>query len=114
MIRVLFKDSTGNEIAVASGIFVAGKNGSTYFTGASLEQYMRLCPNELLVWEAIRMLHAMGAGDLIFGGVAPYKRKFGTTYAYLPVMVFSRYPFLLDFRTRIKKLYQNLLTNPKH
>lgn len=59
--------------------------------------------------EAMRKLHSQGAGDLILGGVAHYKKKFNPTYAFVPVMIFSRYRVLFDVRRRGKELYARLM-----
>ena len=68
---------TPDRLSIASGIFAYIPGGTaTYFTAASLEDYMHLCPNELLVWEAMSLLHNEGVNDLILGGVAHYKKKY--------------------------------------
>lgn len=105
MLKVLGKDETGIEQCMSTAIFCPGKNASSYFTGASLRQYMKYCPNELMVWEGIHLLHEKGYGDLIFGGTAHYKKKFGTSYAYLPVMVFTPYTILFSLRYHAKIFY---------
>jgi hypothetical protein len=109
MLQVIGKDDNGNEVSMSSGIYAFGRNGSTYFTAGSYHRYMSHCPNELMVWEAIQRLHKLGAGDLIFGGVAHYKKKFDPTYAFVPVMIFSRYQVLLNIRRRGKLLYARLM-----
>ncbi|MCR5444440.1 MAG: peptidoglycan bridge formation glycyltransferase FemA/FemB family protein [Bacteroidales bacterium] len=109
MLQVIGKDDCGNEISMSSGIYAIGRNGSTYFTAGSYQRYMSHCPNELMVWEAMRQLHSRGARDLIFGGIAHYKKKFDPTYAFVPVMIFSRYRILLDLRRRGKLLYARLM-----
>ncbi len=101
---------TPDGISIASGIFAYIPNGTaTYFTAASLEDYMHLCPNELLVWEAMRILHQEGVGDLILGGVAHYKKKYAPKLAFVPVIIFSRYSILLNARKNIKRVYQRLM-----
>lgn len=105
MIQVLGTADDGIEHVMASAIFCIGSAASTYFSGASNEKYMKYCPNELMVWEGLKLLNKQKAGDLILGGVAPYKRKFGSTYAFLPMMVFSRYKFLGNMRSLLKNLY---------
>ena len=109
MLQVVGPDDNGQEVSMSSGIYVPGRNGSTYFTAASYQRYMSHCPNELMVWEAMQELHRQEAGDLILGGVAHYKKKFNPTYAFVPVMIFSRYRILLDFRRRGKELYARLM-----
>ena len=101
---------TPNGLSIASGIFAYTPGGTaTYFTAASQEKYMHLCPNELLVWEAMCILHKVGVGDLILGGVAHYKKKYNPFLAFVPVVIFSRYSFLLNTRKKIKYLYQRLM-----
>lgn len=109
MLQVVGPDDNGQDVPMSSGIYVPGRNASIYFTAASYQRYMSHCPNELMVWEAMRELHSQGAGDLILGGVAHYKKKFNPTYAFVPVMIFSRYRILLDFRRRGKALYARLM-----
>lgn len=106
MLQVIGVADDGEQHVMASSIFCIGKAASNYFSGASNEIYMKYCPNEIMVWEAIKILHQRGAGDLILGDVAPYKKKFGSLYGYLPMMVFTKYPLLKDSRVRLKKLYK--------
>lgn len=108
MLQVVGKNEAGEDISMASGIFANGRAGSTYYTGASYQQYMRYCPNELMVWEAICVLHERDAGSFIFGGVDPYKKKFGSSYAYIPVMIFSRFVFLQKVRRLLKRGYEKM------
>lgn len=111
MLEVVTPDS----LSIASGIFAYTPNGtSTFFTAASLEDYMHLCPNELLVWEAMRFLHNEGVGDLILGGVAHYKKKYAPSLTFVPVVIFSRYSVLLNMRKNIKQLYQRLMYRGKN
>lgn len=105
MLQVLGTAEDGEQHIMASSIFCKGKAASTYFSGASKEIYMKYCPNELMVWEGIKILHQEGAGDLILGDVAPYKKKFGSLYGYLPIMVFTKYPWLTGIRGQLKKMY---------
>ena len=105
MLQVIGTADDGEQHVMASSVFCVGKAASTYFSGASKEEYMKYCPNELMVWEALKILHERGAGDLILGDVAHYKKKFGPRYGYLPMMVFTKYPFLRDIRRNVKKLY---------
>jgi hypothetical protein len=114
MLKVMGNDENGHAECMSTAIFCPGKSASTYFTGASFRQYMKNCPNELMVWEGMRLLNERGAGDLIFTGIAHYKKKFGTSYAYLPVIVFTQYTFLFTLRNRLKKLYGTMRNVIKH
>lgn len=114
MLKVMGNDEHGEEQCMSTAIFCPGKTASTYFTGASFRQYMKYCPNELMVWEGMRLLHEKGAGDLIFTGIAHYKKKFGTSYGYLPVIALTPYTFLFNLRNGMKKLYGNIRNSFKH
>lgn len=108
MLQVLGTADDGLQHVMASSIFCIGKAASTYFSGASKEIYMKYCPNELMVWEALKILNQSNAGDLILGDVAHYKKKFGPMYGYMPMMVFTKYPFLKGIRGRLKRFYLKL------
>lgn len=108
MLQVIGTADDGEQHVMASSVFCVGKAASTYFSGASKEVYMKFCPNELMVWEAMKILRQKGSGDLILGDVAHYKKKFAPQYGYVPMMVFTKYPFLKDIRGRLKKLYLKL------
>lgn len=109
MLQVVGTDDDGKETSMASGIFAIDKGICSYFTSGSYQRCMHFCPNELMVWEAISQMHRLGATDLIFGGVGHYKKKFNSEYAFVPVMIFSRYKVLLGLRKRIKSIYQRLI-----
>ena len=110
MLQVIGKDTDGNEVVMSSCIFAYGKAGSSFFTSASYQKYMRYCPNELMVWEAMRVLRAKSAGIIDLGGIADYKKKFGPVYAMIPMMTFSKYKVLHGAYTKFKKAYAWLLS----
>lgn len=113
LVQVIGADENGRDIPMASGIFASGKAGSSFFTAGSYHKYMNQSPNELLVWEAVRRLHERGAGDLIFGGTAHYKKKFNPQLAVIPVMVFSRFRFLTTVYAKFKRLYARWVSKSK-
>lgn len=109
MAEVIAPDDDGNSQSISSGTFVLDNKVGSYFTAASYQRFMHLCPNELMMWEGIRAMHARGCSSLILGGVAHYKKKFDPILAFVPVMVFSKFKFLVNIRMHIKKLYQRLI-----
>ena len=117
MLQVVSPSEEGKPAEVlSSAIFGIGNHASTYFTGASFRQSMHLCPNELMVWEGMRILNEHGAHNLIFGGTAAYKKKFGTHYAYVPTMIFSRYVwlprlwnFLKQFKSTLRRFSSSII-----
>ncbi len=108
MLQVLGNDENGVEQVMSSAIMCIDKGECIYWTGGSYKRYQKYCPNELMVWEGMRILHERGAGDLNFGGMASYKLKFGTKYAYVPRMTFVRYPWMLNSVENLKRYYHKL------
>ena len=107
MLQVFGNDENGIEQIMSSGIFCIDKGQCMYWTGASYQRYQKYCPNELMVWEAMRLLHQRGGGILNFGGMATYKQKFGTVYEYVPRIIFSKYEhsMLVHLRAIMKAIY---------
>ena len=105
MIQVLGNDDRGAEQVMSSALFFIGEEETIYNTGASFQRYQKFCPNEIMVWDAIRILKERGVRALNFGGMANYKLKFGTIYAYVPRLIFSKYNFIDKFRNIAKRMY---------
>lgn len=105
MLEVLGNDENGKEQIMSTGIFCIDKGQCSYWTGASFQRYQKYCPNELMVWEAMRLLNQHGGGELNFCGMASYKLKFGTRYAYVPRIYFAKYSILINLIPTIKKTY---------
>ena len=109
MLECVGKDENGKEQIMSSGIYCIDKGQCAYWTGASYKRYQKYCPNELMVWEAMKRLSARGAGDLNFGGMATYKLKFGTVYGYVPRLKFAKYVFLLNWTSDLKIIYHKIV-----
>lgn len=107
MLEIIGKDETGTDQIMSSGIFCQDKGQCIYWTGASYQRYQKYCPNELMVWEAMCKLHELGAGELNLGGMATYKRKFGSQYEYVPRIAFAKYSWMLRVLPWIKKQYHH-------
>lgn len=107
MLEVIGKDDNGVEQVMSTGIYGLDKGQCIYWTGASYQRYQKYCPNELMVWEAMRLAHQRGGGILNFGGMATYKLKFGTVYEYVPRIAFAKYPWMLSILPWLKKQYHN-------
>lgn len=102
------EEDPDKEVVMSTGIFCPGKVESIYWTGASYQRYQKYCPNELMVWEAIRLLQKDNAGGLNFGGMANYKLKFGTIYAYVPSIHFTKYEFVYKIKIIAKNIYHKI------
>lgn len=107
MLEVIGMDHNGVEQIMSSGIYCLDKGQCVYWTGASYQRYQKYCPNELMVWEAMRLLNQRGGGELNFGGMATYKLKFGTFYEYIPRISFAKYSWMLNILPWLKLQYHN-------
>lgn len=105
MIKVVGNDENGVMQNMSSGIFCIDKGECSYWTGASYQRFQKYCPNELMVWEAMRIMNEKGAGELNFCGMANYKLKFGTVYAYVPRLIYSKYDCIYKAKNFAKKMY---------
>lgn len=103
MLECRGKDDNGVEQVMSTGIFCIDKGESIYWTGASFQRYQKFCPNELMVWEAMKLCNQRGAGILNFGGMATYKLKFGTVYEYVPRINFIKHKWVYV----VKRMAQN-------
>lgn len=69
------RDTQGT--VIGANIYVMDNHFATFWGGASLREYQKLCPNELLMEEGILRLQARGIETLEFGGGGKYKEKYG-------------------------------------
>lgn len=109
MLEVLGPTEDGQLQSMSSCIFTIDKGVCSYFTAASYQRFMHYCPNELMAWEGIKHLNNLGCTTLILGGLAQYKRKFSPIYAFVPVMIFSRFKFMNNARVIFKRIYWRII-----
>lgn len=92
------------EIA-ATGLFPAEKNMAVFWGGASYQKFQNQCPNEPLIWEAIKIWRRRGVKTFDMCGVRSYKLKFGPVVYVKPRIIFAKYHFLIIAKRLMKKLY---------
>lgn len=89
---------------LATGIF-PGNSTMAYFWGAASWRETQLyCPNEPLVWHAIKYWQARGTKAFDFGGAGEYKRKYGGHRISVPWFRKSKYPGLETLRAIASKV----------
>lgn len=108
MLQVLGKDENEKMQVMSSGIWIIGKSQTIWFTASSYQRYQKYCPNELMNWEAMLLLHRMGCLRANTGGMASYKGKYGSILEYVPRMIFRKTPYVILPDEVIKKLYIQL------
>ena len=110
MLECIGPVESGKEEVMSTGIFCLDKGQSVYWTGASFQRFHKYCPNELMVWEAMRIAHQRGAGLLNFAGMASYKLKFGTVYEYVPRLSFTKFPMVRWTKDFLQHAYFDIRT----
>ena len=109
MAQTIGNNENGEQQVMSSAIFCFDKGECTYFTSGSFSQYLKkYCPNESMVWEAIKLLHQKGAGQLNFGGMNSYKLKYGSTYAYVPRLYIYKFKIVKNLKVFALKSYHKL------
>lgn len=108
MLQVIGEDEDGKRQIMSSGIWIVGKSQTIWYTASSYQRYQKYCPNELMNWEAMLLLHRLGCHCANTGGVALYKKKYGSKLEYIPRMIFRKTPFTILPDEIIKSLYVKL------
>ena len=102
---LLLEAVTPDGAIAATGLFPGEKNIAIFWGGASYQKYQNLCPNEPLIWEAIRMWKSRGTKVFDLCGIRPYKLKFGPVLYTKPRLIFAQHTILISLKKLIKKIY---------
>lgn len=95
---------------VATGLFICNQNLAIYYGAASYGEYQKMCPNELLMYEAIKQMSELGIREMEFGGGRTYKEKYGPISFVKPCIVAAKYPLFISAKNLAKKSYYGLRT----
>lgn len=102
MLQTLGQDENGIEQVMASSIFCHDKGESVYWTSGSYAQYLKkYCPNEIMFWEALKILQQRDVQELNLGGMLSYKLKYGSTYAYVPRFYYYKYKSVYKLKVSV-------------
>lgn len=99
-------DSDGT--CLATGVFVGDNKLAYFWGGASYTKYQNLCPNEPIIFEAIKYWKKRGYTDLDLGGIRKYKEKYGPDYFEKPKIIVSKYQGVIEFKGFAKKVYYGI------
>lgn len=100
------KSAEGN--CLATGIFVGQNKLAYYWGGASYSKFQNLCPNEPLIYEAIKIFKSMGYNEFDLGGIRKFKEKFGPDYFEKPKIIASKFKGLIELKKMAKKTYYGI------
>lgn len=90
---------------MATGIFLGDGNLAFFWGGASYRKYQKYCPNEPLMYEAIKYWKKKGIAEFEFGGRSKYKEKYGPVSYDKPKIIASKYKSLIVLKQAAKKMY---------
>lgn len=89
-------------------IFILHNGIGFYWGASSWREYQKLCPNEILMFEGIKILKERGCKQLEMEGIRPYKEKYNPIQYSKPKLVFAKFPIIITFKGWAKKLYYGL------
>lgn len=95
-------------VVIATIIFVLHNGMAFYWGAASYREYQKLCPNELLMFEAIKQMKVKGVTLLEMEGIRSYKEKYNPVRYSKPKVMMAKYPILISMKNISKKLYYRL------
>ena len=104
--KLLLLEAISSEgVCMATGIFVGDNHLAYFWGGASYSKFQSLCPNEPIIYEAIKYWKRRGCTDFDLGGIRKYKEKYGPDYFEKPKIIMSKYPLLMTVRGMAKRSY---------
>lgn len=106
MLALYAIDESGESIA--SSFYVYDNHFAFYAGAASYKEKQILCPNEPLMWEAIKELKKRGVKQLEFGGGRRYKEKYGPKSIVKPQIIAAKYFGIIEAKDMAKKLFYGL------
>lgn len=101
LLRALDKEG----LCIATGIFPSFKDVMFFWGGASWRDAQHLCPNEALIWYAMRYWKNRGVKIFDMGGGIGYKKKYGGYTIAIPGLRESKYGMLAYGRNVGKAMF---------
>jgi hypothetical protein len=105
---LLLEAKSPDKNCLATGIFVGDNNLAYYWGGASYTKFQNLCPNEPLIYEAIKIFKKRGYREFDLGGIRKFKEKFGPDYFEKPKIIASKFNGIIKLKNLAKKTYYGL------
>lgn len=90
---------------MATIIFVYHNGMAFYWGAASWREFQKYCPNELLFFEACKLLKEKGVTLLEMEGIRKYKEKYNPIEYSKPKLLAAKWPFLITAKELAKKGY---------
>lgn len=96
------------KVCMATIIFLHHNDMAFYWGAASWREYQKYCPNELLFFEACKILKAKGVKLLELEGIRKYKEKYNPIEYSKPKLVAAKWPILITCKELAKRTYYKL------
>lgn len=93
---------------IATIIFVHHNHMAFYWGAASYRSYQKYCPNELLMFEAIKRMKEVGVTLLEMEGIRPYKEKYNPVQYSKPQVMIGKFPFVVPLKNFAKRTFFQL------
>lgn len=94
--------------SMACVIFFYHNELAFYWGASSWREYQKFCPNELLIFESLKVLKARGCKILEMEGIRTYKEKYNPIRYSKPKLIFARFKFLITAKHLAKNSYYSL------
>lgn len=91
--------------SMATILFVFHNKLAFYWGAASWREYQKFCPNELLFFEAIKILKQHGVETIEMEGKRKYKEKYNPVEYSNSKLVAARYPIIITMKDMAKQCY---------
>ncbi|NLI35986.1 MAG: peptidoglycan bridge formation glycyltransferase FemA/FemB family protein [Bacteroidales bacterium] len=93
------------EKCIATILFLTYNDMAFYWGAASYREYQKFCPNELLMFEAIKKIKERGCDILEMEGIRSYKEKYNPIRYAKPKIVTAKYSILITMKKIAQKTY---------
>lgn len=94
--------------SMACVIFFYHNELAFYWGASSWREYQKLCPNELLMFESMKILRERGCKILEMEGIRAYKEKYNPVRYSKPKLIFARFKCLITAKNLAKQSYYGL------
>lgn len=102
-----------NNVVIASAVFLRGNEMFHYHLSGSLKDYLKYCPNNLLLWEAIKYAKDKGFSKFHFGGGLKDSEN-DTLYKFKKSFCNETSDFYIGKRIHNEKIYDYLINQWKN
>lgn len=96
------------DVPIASNTYLVSDEISYFYTAASLTQYLKESPNEILMYESIKELQLMGSKVLEFGRGMDYKKKYGPDEVEFLELYSKKGYWKIDLINELERRYKRL------